>query len=223
MGNAHWMRNGPAALSSVQFSHCTRNKHQPILTQSAVTPCLYFSLQELLHRAEQEDQARDRILYRNSLRSNRGDPNRHTHGGSLQDLVEAVNTEHLLDGEFSLSGLSKRMNQHNSRHKKYSSVSSRQREGGSLPSNVNVSISYKEPFLNEYNKAPKTQKNERNVGASGGSLGSRQNSVGSGREENAVGEMKRNHTVIEMHDDDVNETRHLIAHDSLAQVCVQFS
>lgn len=187
---------------------------------SHIWSTFYVSFQELLHRTEQEDQARDRF-YRMSSRSNR-DPNRHSHGGSLQDLVEAVNSEHLLDGEFPLVGQSKRMNQHNSRHKKYSSVSSRQREGGSLPSNVNVSISYKEPFLNEFNKGDKAHTNERNVGANAGGLGSRQNSIGSGREESAVGETKRSHTVIEMHDDDVNETRHLIAHDSLAQVCVQF-
>lgn len=198
--------------------------------------CLFaHQNQELLHRTEQEDQARDSYLRGLTSRSARGSNRHHTHtqGGSLQDLVEAVNNEHLFDSEFLLAGQSKRMHQHNSRHKKnHSSVSSRQREGGSLPSNVNVSTSYKEPFLNEFNKTAahiKAHKNERTIsGSSGGSscigtgpgLGSRQNSVGSGCRDDIIGDTKKNHTVIEIDDDDSDETKHLLAHDSLAQVCI---
>lgn len=204
----------------------------------------YFSiwfLQELLHRTEQEDQARDSYIRGLTSRSARGSNRHHTHtqGGSLQDLVEAVNNEHLFDSEFLLTGQSKRLLQHNSRHKKnHSSVSSRQREGGSLPSNVNVSTSYKEPFLNEFNKTAahhKVHKNERTIsggsgsscgggGGTGPGLGSRQNSVGSGCRDDIiiVGDPKKNHTVIEIDDDDSDETKHLLAHDSLAQVGAQF-
>lgn len=78
------------------------------------------------------------------------------------------------------------------RQKKYSSsVSSRQREGGSLPCNVNVSTSLPSandhPFLNEYKKNQKQVKIE----------------------------IKNDDTVIDMGDD--GETMHLLAHDSLAQ------
>lgn len=73
-------------------------------------------------------------------------------GGSLQDLVEAVRNDSL-DCDYNYSGTRNRRHNHNSRPKKYSSVSSRQREGGSLPSNVNVSNCslsvYEQPFLNE--------------------------------------------------------------------------
>lgn len=178
-------------------------------------------LQELLHRTEQEDQARDSYLHHRLIsRSNRGSSRHHTQGGSLQDLVEAVNNE--LDGDFLVGSQSKRLHQHSSRHKKYSSVSSRQREGGSLPSNVNVSTSYKEPFLNEFTKTQKSHKNERTIvlSGSGGGCGiARQDSQGSGcRDEATTGDSKKSHTVIEIDDDDADEMRHLLAHDSLAQV-----
>lgn len=65
----------------------------------------------------------------------------HKQGGSLQDLLEIGLHETQLDCEQTFGGggnqRTRRQN-HNSRQKKFSSVSSRQREGGSLPSNVNV-------------------------------------------------------------------------------------
>lgn len=80
--------------------------------------------------AEREDQAHDTSLRNVHPKRNSG---RHTHGGSLQDLVVS---DYNID--FGVSHTKK----HNSRQKKYSSsVSSRQREGGSLPSNVNESAS----------------------------------------------------------------------------------
>ncbi|KAM7349222.1 twenty-four isoform 1-T4 [Cochliomyia hominivorax] len=68
----------------------------------------------------------------------------HKQGGSLQDLFEIGLHESQLDCDqtfgIGISGNQRtRRQNHNSRQKKYSSsVSSRQREGGSLPSNVNV-------------------------------------------------------------------------------------
>ena len=70
----------------------------------------------------------------------------HKQGGSLQDLFEIGLHESQLDCDqtfgIGISGNQRtRRQNHNSRQKKYSSsVSSRQREGGSLPSNVNVTI-----------------------------------------------------------------------------------
>ncbi|XP_037900349.1 putative uncharacterized protein DDB_G0293878 isoform X3 [Glossina fuscipes] len=65
----------------------------------------------------------------------------HKQGGSLQDLVNETQLDcDQAFGNNSVSGSQRtRRQNHNSRQKKYSSsVSSRQREGGSLPSNVNV-------------------------------------------------------------------------------------
>ncbi|XP_067635915.1 serine-rich adhesin for platelets-like isoform X3 [Eurosta solidaginis] len=80
---------------------------------------------DLLQKVENEDLG---------ITSTRSDNHRHhphsqsrhqqKQGGSLQDLLQ-------LPSDF-------RRQNHTSRHKKNSSVSSRQREGGSLPSNVNV-------------------------------------------------------------------------------------
>lgn len=193
----------------------------------------------MLHRTEQEDQQRDSYLRGHlASRSARGSQRNHfhPHGGSLQDLVEAVNNEQLLDSDYLLAGQNKRHHLH-SRHKKNnSSVSSRQREGGSLPSNVNVSTPYREPFLYELNSKPTCGKGhkERSCGSScsgsssstggGGSggpgLGSRQNSIGSGCRDDIGGDTKKTHTVIEIDCDDEDETKHLLAHDSLAQVSI---
>uniref|UniRef100_A0A1A9WFX3 Uncharacterized protein n=1 Tax=Glossina brevipalpis TaxID=37001 RepID=A0A1A9WFX3_9MUSC len=65
----------------------------------------------------------------------------HKQGGSLQDLFNETQLDcDQTFGNSSVSGSQRtRRQNHNSRQKKYSSsVSSRQREGGSLPSNVNV-------------------------------------------------------------------------------------
>lgn len=79
----------------------------------------------------------------------------HTHGGSLQDLVDCVNNEHIID---TLNGNSRRINQENSRKGKYTStsVSSRQREGGSLPSNINGRNSFV-LFSNNVNTKPQSR------------------------------------------------------------------
>ncbi|XP_055678916.1 mucin-22 isoform X2 [Lutzomyia longipalpis] len=75
-----------------------------------------------------------------------------TSGGSLQDLANPA------DVDFFGSSMNHQRKHHNSRQKKYSttsSVSSRQREGGSLPSNVNVATNHlfqyepTQPFLSE--------------------------------------------------------------------------
>ncbi|GAB0096719.1 hypothetical protein DMENIID0001_122710 [Sergentomyia squamirostris] len=96
----------------------------------------------LLERAEIQEQAQE-LNY--EFRASRAS------GGSLQDLANP-------DVDFFGSSMTHQRKHHNSRQKKYSttsSVSSRQREGGSLPSNVNVSTNHlfqydaTQPFLNE--------------------------------------------------------------------------
>lgn len=185
-------------------------------------------MQELLQDAELEKQARDTHSRYLSSRSDRAGNRHHTRGGSLQDLVECVNNEQLLDGDYLLSGQTRRYHHHNSRYKKYSSVSSRQREGGSLPSNVNVSSSHTfgrtNSFLNEFNKR-KIHKNERNIVSTAGSGLTNRTTVDSvncvrGEDIQPI-ETKISHTVINIGDDELDETRHLLAHDSLAQVKVK--
>lgn len=173
--------------------------------------------QELLQHAELEDQARaDCYINCVSSRSNRGS-NRHTQGGSLQDLVEAVHHEHMLDSDFAIGGQTRR--HHNSRQKKYSSVSSRQREGGSLPSNVNSNLCpYDETFLNEFNKRKTTNESSSVMHASTASTANaavRPDVHCNNRDDTQLNDNKISHTVIEI---EMDETRHLLAHDSLAQV-----
>lgn len=189
--------------------------------------------------AELEDQARDCDSNRVLSRSTRGS-NRHTQGGSLQDLVETVHQEHLLESDF--VGQTRGRHHHNSRQKKYSSVSSRQREGGSLPSNVNVSFNnlcpYEETFFNEYNR--RKVKTDKQLVLTGGGTGGGVGGIGVsgiGCISNDIGTVnnlirenddtvtrtigsdgKISHTVIEISDHEADETRHLLAHDSLAQV-----
>lgn len=192
--------------------------------------------------AELEDQARDCDSNRVLSRSTRGS-NRHTQGGSLQDLVETVHQEHLLETDF--IGQSRGRHHHNSRQKKYSSVSSRQREGGSLPSNVNVSFynlcPYEDQFLKEFK--PHKIKSDKLLlagaaaaGSVSGVVGCINSGVGALRASESAaaairesddtirscvggGDGKISHTVIEISDhDEADETRHLLAHDSLAQV-----
>lgn len=211
----------PRAIEEFQLT----NKLKFPLINNFVYHCLP---QELLHYTEQEDQREQRergSYFRGSTsRSSRGSNRHQIHqqGGSLQDLFEAANNEQSMDSDFSLTSQSKQ-HQLGSRHKKInSSVSSRQREGGSLPSNVNVSTSYKEPFLYELNKShsKQTHKNDRSSGGPNIGLGSRQNSIGSGCRDDTGGSVdaKKTHTVIKIDDDDEDETKHLLAHDSLAQV-----
>lgn len=68
---------------------------------------------------------------------------RHPASSSLQDLVEAVGNEY---------GHGRRLH-YNPRQKKYSSVSSRERESGSLPINVNSNLSpHEASFMMEYKR-----------------------------------------------------------------------
>lgn len=135
-------------------------------------------------------------------RSVRGS-NRHTQGGSLQDLVETVKQDQLLESDGTHS-----RRQHNSRQKKYSSVSTRQREGGSLPSNVNCNP-YEDHFSNDFGK--RGIKNEKAILMSGVT---RPDCFSRGGGDDS----QQDHTVIEMGDADVDETSHLLANDTLAQV-----
>lgn len=131
------------------------------------------------------------------------------------------------DGDFVMGGQSRR-HHHNSRHqKKYSSVSSRQREGGSLPSNVNnpycnLSSGYDEPLLNEFSRQKVNNEQKYYLAGvqavqdmiSGGGRGGGSSTYNAQN----IPEGKISHTVIEIGDTDSDETRHLLAHDSLAQV-----
>lgn len=137
-------------------------------------------------------------------RSVRGS-NRHTQGGSLQDLAETDKQDQLLESDGIIGSHSRR--QHNSRQKKYSSVSTRQREGGSLPSNVNCNP-YEDHFSNDFGK--RGIKNEKAIMMSGGA---RQDGFNRGDDDG-----KAVHTVIDIGDGEVDETSHLLAHDSLARV-----
>lgn len=129
-----------------------------------------------------------------------------------------------------------RRHQQNSRYtKNSSSVSSRQREGGSLPNNVNSSSSYPiaSSFLSKYPKAnaknsvkikPETHDYERNstnhhrnafMGESVSYCEEIKPSIAS-TSASIVQASDKNHTIINI--DDPEESRHLLAHDSLAQV-----
>ncbi|KAG4080259.1 hypothetical protein HA402_010751 [Bradysia odoriphaga] len=163
---------------------------------------------ELLQNVEQEDKLHHNYVSNRFLgRSVRGS-NRHTQGGSLQDLAETDKQDQLLESDGIIGSHSRR--QHNSRQKKYSSVSTRQREGGSLPSNVNCNP-YEDHFSNDFGK--RGIKNEKAILMSGGTT--RQD--GFNRGEDSQQEGKAGHTVIEMGDGEVDETCHLLAHDSLAR------
>lgn len=218
---------------------------------------LHF-FQELLQNAELEDQARDTCPFfsSRSVRNNRR--HQHTQGGSLQDLVDSVNSEEL-GGDYLLSGPTGRRSHHqqNSRHNttKYSSsVSSRQREGGSLPSNVNVSSSYSPAslacidtflFSNYRSSGISTKKdkdlNKKDLTNKDGTINSSSSHYyqqhqnqdqrndclnNNSRDEltplihtvHAVNANDKNHTIINI--DEPDENRHLLAHDSLAQVII---
>lgn len=154
-----------------------------------------------------------------------------------------MHQEHLLESDF--VGHNRGRHHHNSRQKKYSSVSSRQREGGSLPSNVNVSFynlcPYEETFLKEFK--PHKNKSDKQLLLAGatatGGIGNVVSCINSGvgnslrssdtsgtnaddtiRSCGGVGgDGKISHTVIEISDhDEADETRHLLAHEVLTQV-----
>lgn len=179
-----------------------------------------------------EDQQQDSFF---SSRPLRGNSRRHHTGGSLQDLVDSANNEQLLDCDYLLGPQSRRHQQHSRYTKNSSSVSSRQREGGSLPNNVNSSSCYpissfslsKYPKTNTKNSGKnktETHDYERNltnhhrnafIGESVSYSEESQPSIASTSAAVSCASDK-NHTIINI--DDLEETRHLLAHDSLAQV-----
>lgn len=194
--------------------------------------CFWSISQELLHKAELEDQQQDTFF---SSRQYRGNSRRHHTGGSLQDLVDSVNKEQLLDGDYTLGSQARRHQQHSRYTKNSSSVSSRQREGGSLPNNVNSSSCYpiasfslcKYPKLNtkssckakseihDYERSSTNHHRNTFAGDSVSNSGDTQPSIAS-TSAIVANSNEKNHTVINI--DDLDEHSHLLAHDSLAQV-----
>lgn len=195
-------------------------------------------MQELLHKAELEDQKRDSSFFSSS--QFRGNNRRHHTGGSLQDLVDSVNNEQL-DCDYRLGPQLRRHQQHSRYTKNSTSVSSRQREGGSLPNNVNVNSSSNyqiSSFLSKYPKAnaknsakikSETHDYERNstnhhrnafMGESVSYCEEIKPSVAS-TSASIIQASDKSHTIINI--DDLEESRHLLAHDSLAQVCIHYS
>lgn len=141
--------------------------------------------------------------YHSHSNHNRSHHHHYKQGGSLQDLFETGLRESQLDCDQSFGGTiggnqrTRRQN-HNSRQKKYSSsVSSRQREGGSLPSNVNVThqlttgsgvVGHDLGFMQQQQEVSsttgKTLKKEQN-----------RNATKASNAGNAVGEVKDNITI----------------------------
>lgn len=188
--------------------------------------------QELLHKAELEDQQRDSFF---SSSQYRGNSRRHHTGGSLQDLVDSVNNEQLLDCDYMLGSQTRRHQQHSRYTKNSSSVSSRQREGGSLPNNVNSSSCYPISAFS-LSKYPKT--NTKNSGRIKADSHDYERTLTNHHRNTFIGDSvsyceepqssvaststavscanEKNHTIINI--DDPEEASHLLAHDSLAQV-----
>jgi hypothetical protein len=128
-------------------------------------------------------------------------------------LQEALQNEYLC-AEYPGHGNKK----HHSR-KKHSSVSSRQREGGSLPCNVNDSTSATASFLKEVSKRSSKSKNKTDYGTIAMPSETTE-SVGANKDELQTGEktIRQRDTIIDIEEGESDETKHLLAHDSLAQV-----
>lgn len=152
-------------------------------------------------------------------------------GGSLQDLVDS--DDHL-DVDYLSSGQSKR-HQQNSRYTKYSSsVSSRQREGGSLPTNVNHPVSFDSQFFNNRinttisEKSKESRESERNAtihhnrnALAGDSINHNRDDIAQSNATTSIitsasSTNDKPHTIIDIEDPD--DKSHILAHDSLAQV-----
>lgn len=183
-----------------------------------------------MHKAELEDQKQN-SFYSRQLRSNsRRHP--HPHSGSLQDLVDSVNNELLSDCE------ARRHPQHSRYAKNSSSVSSRQREGGSLPNNVNASSCCTISSFSPLSKYPKS--NTKNSSKNKADTHDYDRNLTNHHRNAVIGESvslceetqpsipstsasissanEKAHTVINI--EDPEETRHLLAHDTLAQVSI---
>ncbi|XP_058824940.1 homeobox protein 5 isoform X2 [Topomyia yanbarensis] len=228
---------------------------------------------ELLSKTEMEDQEQNFSFTSRAVQSKRAS-GRPTQGGSLQDLQEASLYDYYYS-EFPFAteyytnlgglGVTTSRRHHgsgssgasvgpgggdrvtNPRQKKYtSSVSSRQREGGSLPSNVNIEY----PFFNEvghhHTTGTITKFKKRDGGAksdygtmllpapltsaaaaelisavaeaagSPGLCGGMKNTE-SQLIDGCGGVMGTGHTVIDMGELESDETQHLLAHDALQQ------
>lgn len=130
----------------------------------ALINIIVHCLQELLSKTEREDQEQNFSFTSRPVHSKRASA-RPTQGGSLQDITEATKQEYGYTEYCTGSSLSHKRHggggHGGSRNKRQiSSVSSRQREGGSLPSNVNETTtpSYisEQPFLNEVRRPLKS-------------------------------------------------------------------
>lgn len=169
-------------------------------------------IQELLQNTEREDKARvDHYIHCVQTRVTGRNSKGHTHGGSLQDLVDAVQSEHI---DINIGGHSRR--HHTSRTKKFSSVSTRTREGGSLPTNVNCTAGNNPEHLfpDIPRKISQIKSIDKNSLAT--AIVSRQDGNCTRSDDiQMIPDDKISHTIIEIESD---ETRHLLAHDSLAQV-----
>lgn len=156
--------------------------------------------------------------------------------GSLQDLVDS--DEHL-DVDYLSSGQYKR-HQQSSRYTKYSSsVSSRQREGGSLPINVNHPVSFDSQFYNNRinstnsKKSKESHDNERTATAHHNRNALTGDSISHNRDDtaqsiattsslaSASSTNDKPHTIIDIEDPD--DKSHILAHDTLAQVMLRAS
>ena len=109
-----------------------------------------FFFQELLQEAEADETEEGRRAVANSRCLPGSNRRRHkrdsvserlTHGGSLQNLAQPINSEFDSSFAYLTSGSSHTYGGGRRKGKKHTgpSVSARQREGGSLPSNVNAS------------------------------------------------------------------------------------
>lgn len=154
--------------------------------------------------ATEEDERRN-LMFEQLLPKKR--TSRNQHGGSLQDLPEALSND-LYGNAFHCHnnyGTVGNSSTHSSGGKKHSrrkhsstsssSVSSRQREGGSLPNNVNMP-SPVDQFISDYRT-----KTGKKIGGK------------------FDGKLEKAHTVIDMGDvGDPDEKLHLLAHDSLVSL-----
>lgn len=154
-----------------------------------------------MEKTTEEDEARQLHfdnMYNPLQRKSRNNRN----GGSLQDLQDALNSDQFGNNyqtNYGTMNASGRPNstQSGKKHskRKQSSVSSRQREGGSLPNDVNKI----DQFLSECRSNHK-----RSI-------------KGDGKFADKLTSQSPHHTIIDMMEGDPVERQHLLAYDSLGQ------
>lgn len=118
----------------------------------------------MLKSTTEEDEMEKFNMFKTLLSNKKRSSHRHQHGGSLQDLTEAISNSDFgtsstygsnhtssIYNHTTASYTSKKQNRSNNRKNSTNSVSTRQREGGSLPSNVNQSVIVQPvaPFLQD--------------------------------------------------------------------------